>query len=244
MLRTHGWTEPGNHESDIAGTAPIGTSTCQTLQTQEGPAEGSREHADLAAKMGFGYRQVLGELMYAYVIAQCDIGYAVTLLARYSQCPSIGHYQAIKNVAKYLRATREYGIYYWRKHARNDLPYVPNPNKPDLDGLPTFPTPTGDLTCYVDAAHATDLKTRRSVTGYGICFAGGVIAYKSKLQATCSTSSTEAEFIAVVTASKSIKYLRAILEQLGYAQTAATTDYVDNQAAIAMVNEDRPTPRA
>ena len=68
--------------------------------------------------------------------------------------------------------------------------------------------------------------------------------HKSKLQATCSTSSTEAEFIATVTASKTIKYLRAILEQLGYPCNLVTDVHVDNQAAIAMVNEDRPTPRA
>ena len=65
--------------------------------------------------------------MYAYVIARCDIGYAVTFLARYSQSPSKGHYLALKNVAKYLRATRDYGIYYWRDKPRNDLPLGPKP---------------------------------------------------------------------------------------------------------------------
>ena len=91
----------------------------------------------------------------------------------------------------------------------------------------------------MDAAHATDLASRRSVTGYGICYAGSVVAYKSKLQATCSTSSTEAEFITAVTAAKAVKYLRAILEELQYPCNNPTTIHVDNEAAIAMVNEDR-----
>ena len=88
------------------------------------------------------------------------------------------------------------------------------------------------------------MKTQRSVTGYGVCYAGGVVAYKSKLQATCSTSSTEAEFIAAVTAAKAVKYLCMILEELGYLIETPTTLYVDNEAAIAMVNNDWPTPRA
>ena len=244
MLRTHGWSEAGHHESDIAAASPISPTACQSLQMEEGPPEGTKAHTELSEKMGFSYRQVLGELMYAYVIVRCDIGYAVTFLARYSQNPSSAHYKALKGVAKYLRATKDYGIFYWRGKPRSDLPKVSIPPIEYCADLPSFPVNTGELTCYVDAAHATDLKTRRSVTGYGICYGGGVVAYKSKLQATCSTSSTEAEFIAVVTASKTIKYLRTVLEQLGYPCDKATSVYVDNQAAIAMVNEDRPTPRA
>jgi hypothetical protein len=37
------------------------------------------------------------------------------------------------------------------------------------------------MTGYVDAAHATDLKTRRSVSGYVFTLAGGAVAFKSKL---------------------------------------------------------------
>jgi hypothetical protein len=65
--------------------------------------------------------------------------------------------------------------------------------------LPTFPThDLLRLTGYVNAAHATDLKTRRSVSGYVFTLAGGAVAFKSKLQATVATSSTEVEFVAAV----------------------------------------------
>jgi hypothetical protein len=74
--------------------------------------------------------------------------------------------------------------------------------------LPTFPThDLLRLTGYVDAAHATDLKTRRSVSGYVFTLAGGAVTFKSKLQATVATSSTEAEFVAAVSAAKVAKYL-------------------------------------
>ncbi|KAI2490257.1 hypothetical protein MHU86_24333 [Fragilaria crotonensis] len=75
-------------------------------------------------------------------------------------------------------------------------------------------------------------------------FCGGPLAYKSKIQSTVSTSSTEAEFLAAVHAAKIAKYLRSILSELGYAQLGPTTLFEDNVVAILMVNASRPTPRA
>jgi hypothetical protein len=66
----------------------------------------------------------------------------------------------------------------------------------------------------------------------------------SKLQATVVTSSTEAEFVAAVSAAKVAKYLRSVPHELGFGQGKPTPLYVDNQAAIAMVNEQKPTPRS
>ena len=107
------------------------------------------------------------------------------------------------NICKYLRRTREWGLVYWRHSPVACLPYVPL-DQPPIDGsLPPFPSSDLlELIGFVDAAHATDLKTRRSVTGFVFCLGGAAIAYKSKLQATVSTSSTEAEFIAAVHAAK------------------------------------------
>jgi hypothetical protein len=104
--------------------------------------------------------------------------------------------------------------------------------------------PEGARVYYLDASHATDLKTRRSITGIIFCLAGGAIAFKSKLQATVATSSTEAEFVASVQAAKMARYLRSILLELGHPQSAPTTLHCDNKSAIEMVNQDRPTERS
>jgi hypothetical protein len=93
-------------------------------------------------------------------------------------------------------------------------------------------------TCWVCL---TDLRTRRLVTGLVMSYAGVAIAYKSKVQTTVATSSTEAEFLAAVTAAKIAKYLRAVLKGLGCEQKTATILYEDNETAIAMVNENKPT---
>jgi hypothetical protein len=74
---------------------------------------------------------------------------------------------------------------------------------------------------------------------------GGAICYRSKLQPTVSTSSTEAEFIAAVTAAKAVKYLRSILSELGdnYKIKTPTIVYEDSTAAIEMINAGKPTNR-
>lgn len=79
--------------------------------------------------------------------------------------------------------------------------------------LPAFPNPSDPLQLvgYVDASHTSDIKTRRSVTGFILMLCGGPIVLRSKVQTTVATSSTEAEFIAAVTASKSVLYIRSIL---------------------------------
>ena len=73
---------------------------------------------------------------------------------------------------------------------------------------------------------------------------GGAISYRCKTQSITATSSTEAEFLAAVMAAKHAKYLRAILQELGFPQTAPTPIHEDNKSAINMINACVPTERA
>jgi hypothetical protein len=148
----------------------------------------------------------------------------------------------MKNVVKYLHRTKDWGIIYWREAPVESLPQV-NHNWPDLDpSLPAFPTHLLlQLVGFVDAACATNISTHRSVTGLVFCLAGGVIAYKSKLQVTVATSSTEAKFIAAIHAAKIAKYLCAVLFEFGFPQNGSTPLYKDNISAITMINKWKPT---
>jgi len=94
---------------------------------------------------------------------------------------------------------------------------------------------------FVDAAHVTDLEKWQSVTGWVFCYAGGVIVYKSKLQMVITTSSMEAELVTAVHAAKMARYLHSILKDLEFAQEQPTVLYEDNEAAIAMINQRKPT---
>ena len=69
---------------------------------------------------------------------------------------------------------------------------------------------------------------------------GTAITYKAKWKPTVSTSSTEAEFIAAVSAVKMDKHLHYVLEELGVSQHGPTAIYEDNVAAILMANLGKP----
>ena len=126
-----------------------------------------------------------------------------------------------------------------------DLPkmkFDPVKEDPTLPEYPKFEL--DELIAIMDAAHGTDLRTRRSVMGVLIILAGAAVAYKSKLTSTVPTSSTEAEFLTAVFTAKIVKYFRYILRELRMGQPRATRMLIDNIAALMMINERRPTPRA
>jgi hypothetical protein len=244
VLKAHSWEQPNHHETDCHNIIPISDEFVKRISlAADGPAEHSPSHRILEMDVGFSYRQVLGQLIYTYVVGRLDFGYAITFLARFSQCPTREHYDALRHVCKYLRQYIDWGIVYWRTTPRSDLPRISIDPIPTDPTLPSFPLVTNllELVGFFDVSHANDLKTRRSVTGLVFCLAGGAIAFKSKLQPTVSTSSTEAEFISSVHTAMLAKYLRSILLELGFPQVGPTVLYGDNLSSIAMVNSNRPT---
>ena len=114
------------------------------------------------------------------------------------------------------------------------------------DELPVFIPTISDTSflCFVDAAHGNDPRKRRSTTGYAITYSGGAIVYKSKTQSLTASSSTEAEFIAAYDAAKAVRYLRFVLEELGFPEQEPTKIYIDNQSALKIINDNQsPTVR-
>ena len=69
------------------------------------------------------------------------------------------------------------------------------------------PITNGKLIGFVEAAYANDVSKQRSTTGYVFTYSGGAVVYQSKTQSLTALSSTEAEFIAAVTATKTAKYI-------------------------------------
>ena len=91
------------------------------IYTDGGDPEGTAKYADLAADMGFGYRTLLGELLYAYITCRPDIGYAVITLSKFSVASAKIHFVLLKNVAKYLRRTIDWGLIYILFEAQGGL---------------------------------------------------------------------------------------------------------------------------
>jgi hypothetical protein len=74
--------------------------------------------------------------------------------------------------------------------------------------------PRTSLFGYVDSDWASDIRHRRSVSGIAFALASAVVAYKTRVQPTVSTSSTEVESIGASNAATMALYIRSILDEL------------------------------
>ena len=100
----------------------MATDILPQLYKEVGPAEGSPEHAAIAEEQGFGYCTLLGEFLYAYISCRPGIGYAVVSLSKFAATPSKVHYTMLKNVAKYLWRTIDWGITYTKTVPNDSMP--------------------------------------------------------------------------------------------------------------------------
>ena len=248
ILLRHQWIHDDTSYDHNYPIPMLSDSTYQRkLEQQHIPTE--QEIHALELEMGFGYRQAIGELIYALVTCRPDISYAVIKLSQYSTRPTRIHFEAIKNIYRYLNATKEEGIHFWRQTPRDDLPDVPAPST-KRDGnydetiiLERKESTPDIMIAAADSDFAGDNSHRKSVSGIILRLAGGTIFYKTKYQDTIAMSSTEAEFTSAAEAGKYILYVRSILDQIGIPQHHATVLYEDNQGALLMANAQQPTKR-
>ena len=75
--------------------------------------------------------------------------------------------------------------------------------------------------------------TRRSTTGYVFKVCDSAISWISKRQATVSTSTLEAEYVAMAEAAKEAKWLSGLMDEIGW-RKKPTTLYCDNQGALTL----------
>jgi len=88
-LKAHGWDNPSPRESSNKPKPPLHESEVANLfNLAAGLVKNTPKHKALEAEQGFGYRGVLSEILFAYVLCRPNIGYAVTTLAKFSAAPS------------------------------------------------------------------------------------------------------------------------------------------------------------
>ena len=76
------------------------------------------------------------------------------------------------------------------------------------------------------------LDDRKSTSGNCFSFGSGLITWSSKKQSIVALSSTEAEYVAITSASTQDLWLRKILEEIGEKQIQPRVIYCDNVSAI------------
>lgn len=134
------------------------------------------------------YQHLIGKLMYLACGNRLDIAFAVGQLSKHNADPKKGHLRAVRRVVRYLKGTMNLGLVFGRQ-----------PN-----GQPPRDPPPYGLIGYADSNFAGDPEDRKSVMGYCFFFNGAVVSWSSKKQRTVSTSTTEAEYIALGHAAREV----------------------------------------
>nr|BAG74297.1 polyprotein [Neopyropia yezoensis] len=164
---------------------------------------------------GNRYAELVGSLMYLSNQTRPDLAYAVGKLARRMSAPTEGDWRLAKGVLRYLRGTRNMGITYGKEA--------------NLEG-------------WVDSDFAGDTQSRKSTTGFVVTLHGGAISWRSRMQRLVATSTAIAEYVAAAEAVKDSLWLRRLAGDLGeYAGPVTLKE--DNQACIAMANNEGMSPR-
>ena len=150
-------------------------------------AEGSSDEKiqeNLMKKMGFGYRNGIGELIYAMITCRLDLLYSVVRCSQYSSKPHEIDYYTVHQMLKYLYQTRTDSIYYWQTTPNESQPNIPPPplliNAHDLllNGRPIHAA--NNIHAYMDSEWATCPRIQRSVGDANLYLAGGMMVWNTK----------------------------------------------------------------
>jgi hypothetical protein len=94
--------------------------------------------------------------------------------------------------------------------------------------------------CASDAAYGDDSLTRRSTEGFLFKLFGGPVDWRSTKQKTVTTSSTEAEFLALSHAAKELYGWQRFFHHLNFSTGHRSTIFCDNQQTIRLLIKDTP----
>jgi hypothetical protein len=109
---------------------------------------------------------------------------------------------------------------------------------------PDIPPPRGkpvQINMFCDAAHATDLITRRSTTGIIFFLNGTPIPWYSKRQNTIESSTFGSEFVALKIAAEMNDALRYKLRMFGLEIDGETNGFCDNNSVVKNVTSPEST---
>ena len=143
--------------------------------------------------------------MYVMVCTRLDISHAVGVVSRYMNNPGKEQWDEVKWTLRYFKGIATHAL--------------------------CFEGPDIFLHGYVDSDMAGDKNSRRSTTRYVFIIGGTTISWISKLKKVVALSTTEAEYVAAIEASKEMIWLQRFMEELGKKQENSKL-YCDNQSVI------------
>ena len=161
------------------------------------------------------YQQLVGTINYVAVNTRPDISRASSKLSEHLRNPSPGHSEAAIHLLRYLVGTRFLAI--------------------QFDGY----SPNRTFISSSDASYADNVD-RKSSFGYCFQLYGGPIHYKASKQGTVTTSTTEAELLAISATAKELVWWKRFFHHVGFEIHGKTSVYCDNMQTIRLLTEDMP----
>jgi hypothetical protein len=146
-------------------------------------------------------------------------------MSRFNMAPREGHLKAVNRILAYLKTFPKGRLLIDTTYPDHSIyPVEDNPNWKDLyldieevneNDLPMSKGLKVRMTVFVDADHAHDLVTRRSITGILMIFNNTQIRWVSKRQKTVETSTYGSELLASRIATELILEVRFMLRSIG-----------------------------
>ena len=165
------------------------------------------------------YQRKIRSLLYAGIATRPDIAFAVSRLSRFNQHPGKQHYKAADQVFHYLARTQDHCI--WYEGSR----------KNSQDNISSF-------ICSSDVLFGDNTLDRKSSQGCMMKLFGGPVAWRANKQDTVTTSSTEAELLAISQTAKESIYLSRLMKAPKLLVSDPLTIECDNTQTIRLLVDE------
>lgn len=166
------------------------------------------------------YQEKIGSAQYATTITRPDAAKATSTLAQFLTNPGPDHLEAINRVISYLYHTRFHAITYRPRQSEEDEA----------------------VALFSDASFA-DNPDRKSSEGYICTIFGGPVDWRAGKQRTVTTSTTEAELLAISEAARTMSMWKRLFEAIRFNPKHELAIRCDNQQTIRLLTKEAPQLR-
>jgi Reverse transcriptase (RNA-dependent DNA polymerase) len=189
------------------------------------------------------YKSLIGSGNWLITLGRFDIQFAISTMSQYSMAPRVGHMTALHRIFGYLARYPEGMIPIdvadapIRKEAivtkgQNWIEFYPDAEEDIPYDMLTPMGSEATMTVYVDADHARDQVTRRSVTGIILLVNNTPLVWISKRQKTVESSTYGSELVAARVAIDLIIEMRYKFRMLGVNMEKETLLVGDNMSVV------------
>jgi hypothetical protein len=161
------------------------------------------------------YLQMIGSIIFGFTHCRLDLALAVGMLTRVMHNPSEGHLKQLYGLLRYLNATIEWGLNFYRDHSVSyGMKFI--------------------FLAFCDSSHGDDEATSRSTGGWNFFLkkGQGCISAKSGQTPDVALSSTEAETIWACGAATQGAFIKQFLDELNIFSETSFEIMEDSQPAI------------